>query len=569
MTEFADEFINQISKVNPSSNVNDENYNLPISELEHNVKFLAKLLSVASASSPNFLSVVYGNLLDYDNTGNKTFFNGGNFDCFEKKNSWLAVDDGQVVNSSDIQSIGASKLLVYSGGVSTVDSDGTEHGRWLEREIFIPPSLRGTELVFLIKGTGVNTLEDGQVPFDYEIPYCNSSEVPNVSAAGTAPCLTIGTSAIPASGVCAPDLSTGCYARYEDVGLEVVGATQVVRKLGPWPNHRFYAEQPEWLPEYRTVGVYFKVGKNTDVVKIRIRRTRADGAIALSQMFVGGLPMPFHNYDIKHLDINELFNYSLGITKWNVTTVNGRHVAQSCETAKLPNILTKEQFLAYSQFNRNIEEFDWDNDNGPRLTELAFATTMAPSSVPKTNIFEFDPNFNRSVYYDMRVDGPNPGMTYIGVSFFTNQNEFSDTISCPTSADEQSVCSNIKISVKVGVVNTEEFGNPDILTFDTYSYLVPVPAYTLKGKMGYFEIYGDFYKKLLNKRGSIAYFIFSRDGDSEDDTFEGNFLLAGLKTGIAVPPDDYDPNVLTVGTTDQIDNDLKYPDLFKGDNLNC
>lgn len=563
MAQFGDEFIDEISKVNPSSLVNDENANLPLDELQHNVQVLAKLLSVSSTSSPSLLSSIYGNLLDYNNKGVKIFFNGGNFDCFEKKNAWLAIDDGDVVNIRDIQSSGADDLLVYKGPTTTVDEDGTEHGRWLEREFFIPQYLRGSELIFAVKGTGVNTGFDQNISFIYEVPYCNTSEVPNISSAGEAPCLTVGPSGVETSGtsgICDPDLSSGCYARYEDIGIEVVGAVQVVKKLGPWPNHRWYAEHADWLPEYRTTSVLFKVNKNTDVIKIRIRRTRSDGAMAFSQMFLGGLPSAFKNYNIKNLDINELYNFQNGVTKWNVTTVDGRHVAQDTTTGKLPNLLTKEQFLFYSQFNQNIENLNWDDDStAPRQTSLSFSTsTGAPSAAPRTTILEFDPEADRIAYYDMRVDGPNPGSCYLGVSYFVNENEFSGTISCPTSADETSICGYIKFDVSVGIINSGPQSVVSNITYRTFEYEVPIPAYTLKGKMGYFEIYGDFYQDLLDTRGSIAYFNISRKGTDTADTFEGNFLLAGMKTGITVPPDTYVAESITT-----------YDDLFKGDGNDC
>lgn len=567
---FKEEFINEISKLNPSTSVNDENANLPHLELEHNIKFLANLMSVSSTSSPNFLSLMYGNLLDYDNKGAKIFFNGGNMDCFEKKHAWIAVDDGEVVNDTDIQQeSGADRLLVYRGDATTVDSDDTEHGRWIQREFFIPPFLRGSELIFAVKGTGVNTLAAQTVEFEYEIPYCDSSTIPNVSAAGAVPCVsgtgTSGTSATSttgSSGTCVPDLNSGCYARYEDIGIEVVGAqgtTQFVRTLGPWPHHKFYAEQPSWRPEYRTVAVAFRVSKNTETVTIKIRRTQSVGVVAISQMFLGGLPMPFADYDISHLDINELYNFNAGVTKWNVTTVNGRHVSPDCGNSKLPNLLTKEQFLCLQQFNRNIEEFDWDQLSGPRSTELMFSTaTGAPSSIPRTHALEFDPEFTRYVHYDMRVDGPNPGLCYIGISYAVNQNEFSNPVTCAvmSGADDNAICGHVKFNVSVGVVNTGQFSNPSDVSYKNFSYKVPIPVYALKGKLGYFEVYGDFYQDLVDSRGAIAYFTISREGESEDDTFEGNFLMVGAKTGIAVPPDDA-PNV------------GNYPDLFAGDNAEC
>jgi hypothetical protein len=562
------DFINKIAQLNPSTLVNDENTNLPLQQLQSNVQFILNLLSLSTTSSPNYLSLIYGNLLDYDNLGNKVYFNGGNFDCFEKKNSFLAIDDGAVLNESEIQSSGgAADLLVYTGGVSYVDAQG-EHGIWLEREFYVPPMLRGSELVFAIKGTGVNTLIDQIVPFDYDVPYCNNSTVPNISAVGLAGCLSIGTSgtsATPTSGTsgspCVPNLSGGCYARYEDIGIDIIGSQTVVQDvvtLGPWPSHPYYAQDPSWFPEFRTASVAFRVGKNTDSIKIRIRRTRADGALAISQIFLGGLPQPYISYDMVHLDINELYDFNLGVSKFNATTVNGRHVAVDGTTSQLPNLLTKEQWLHLSQFNRNIDEFDWDQLNGPRQIELMFSpSTGAPSSIPATDCFEFDPLFTRYLHYDMRVDGPDPGMCYLGVSFFVNQNEFSNTITCAASGgDGTGVCSYIKFDVSVAVVNTTQFGNPSDLQSSTFSYLVPVPAYTLTGKMGYFEVYGDFYQNLLNTRGSIVYFTISRDGEDPSDTFEGNFCLVGAKTGIAVPPDD----IPSPGT---------YTNLFVGDNTSC
>jgi hypothetical protein len=333
---------------------------------------------------------------------------------------------------------------------------------------------------------------------------------------------------------------------------------QYVKTLGPWPHHKYYAEQPSWRPEYRTVAVSFRVTKNTETVKIRIRRTKSDGVLAISQIFLGGLPLPYADYDFFHLDINELYNYNAGITKWNATTVNGRHVAETCGSSKLPNLLTKEQFLCLQQFNRNIEEFDWDQLNGPRQTELMFSTTTAPSSVPKTHVLEFDPEFTRYVHFDMRVDGPDPGLCYMGVSYFVNENEFSNAITCAAMSglDDNAICGHVKFNISVGIVNSGEFGNPDDVDFKTFSYVIPIPVYALKGKMGYFEVYGDFYQDLLDSRGSIAYFTLSREGESVDDDFEGNFMLVGAKTGIAVPPDD----VPDAGS---------YPDLFAGDNSEC
>lgn len=568
MTDFGDKFLEEISILNPRTNVNDENANLPHAELLHNQKFLLNVLNGTSSNNAQLLSLIYGNLMDYDSSGNKVFFNGGNFDCFEKKHSWLAINDGNVVNDTDIQTEGAANLLVYKGGTTYSDENG-DHGVWLERDFFIPTQLRGSELIFAIKGTGVylNSLVP-DVPFDYEIPYCDDSEVPNIYTVGTPGCLTpsnppitgdpyacdsgfpppvtpppsssVPVTGSPDDGTCEADLSNNCFARYEDVGIEIVGATeetQIVEVLGPWPHHDLYAKQDDWLPGYRTSIVRFRVGAGTETIKIRIRRTRSDGALALSQAFLGGLPMPYDDYKINNLDINEFYDYANGITKWNTTTVSGHHVGESCGNVKLPDLLTKRDWLCQSQFVKNVEQFDWDEENGPRENELEFSSDV-PFSEPATHGMEFDPRFTRYAHFDMRVDGPNPGLAYLGVTYTVGENEFSDGNLCSDGLNPDDICGHVKFDVWTKVVNTNEFANPSRIDYVRFGYNIPITFAQVYGGLGYLEVYGDFYQDLNDSRGALVYFTISRDGESADDTFNGNFTVVGTKIGLAVPPDD-------------------------------
>lgn len=570
------EFIEELSLLNPTINVNDENANLPHLELHSNQKFLLNLLNNSAFNNSQLLALIYGNLLDYDSQGNKIFFNGGKFDCFEKKHKWLAINDGSVVNDEDIQLENADNLLVYKGGVSYKDSSGS-HGIWLERDFFIPQFLRGSELIFAVKGTGVylNTITP-DVPFDTNIPYCDVSDIPNVKIVGHPDCLTTGTTgttgtsttgstgtsttgstASPETGTCEPDLSDDCYARYEDLGIEVVGAVgtiQEIKTLGPWPHHSLYAKQDDWKPEYRTTIVKFRVAKNTTSVKIRLRRTKSDGAIAFSNMFLGGLPHPYESYNIEDADINEFYDYINGITKWNVTTVNGRHVGEGCGETRLPNILTKKNWLCLNQFVRNIEEYDWDQANGPRSVDLEFGSSV-PFSIPATHGMEFDPEFTRYAHFDMRVDGPDPGLASMGFTFVASENEFSTTASC-SGSDNDAICGYVKFDVWTKVVNTNSFANPSFVDYNRFTYNVPILKRFLNGELGYFEIYGNFYKDLKDSRGALTYFTISRDAEDNSDTFDGNLVIVGTKIGLAVPPDDIpDPN--------------SYTDLFIGDIVDC
>jgi len=562
MTNFGDSFIQDISLLNPSVNVTDENANLPHLELLHNQQFLLNLLNNSSSNNSQLLSLIYGNILDYDSSGNKIFFNGGKFDCFEKKHSWLAINDGSVSNETDIQLEGASDLLVYKGGISYTDTNGS-HGIWLERDFYIPTFLRGGELIFAIKGTGVylNSLVPN-VPFDSEIPYCDSSTITNVEFVGIPNCLSAGTTGTtgtgtsgtsgtgtsgtsattgsPADGTCEPDLSTNCYARYEDVGIEIVGAVGTIQEvivLGPWPHHDLYAKHDNWLPKYRTNILKFKVGKNTETIKIRIRRTKVDGAIAISNMFMGGLPHPFEEYNITNADINEFYDYINGITKWNVTTVNGRHVGNGCGNVLLPNLMTKQDWICLTQFVKNVDQLDWDQENGPRSVDLSFGADV-PFSIPATHGLEFDPEFTRYAHFDMRVDGPDPGLSFMGITFAVSENEFSGTSACTSASDLDTICGYVKFDIWVKVVNTNDFANPSLIDYTRYTYNVPILSRYLQGGLGYFEMYGNFYEDLTSNRGSLVYFTISRDAENDADTFEGNLIILGTKIGIAVPPDD-------------------------------
>lgn len=694
-----EEFIENITKVSPSNNVTDETFNTPLAELQNNIKFLANFLTSFNVSSQ------YGNLLDYDDQGNRVSTNGGTFDNFENKNSWIAIENNIVVNDQKINSEIPLDVLMWNGLASTEQSDAKIKS-WIEREFYIPPQLRGIELTFAIKGTGVSFLPSAEEAAAFnggEIPYCDRSTVNGVYKVGVALCIsnespsgigtsgTSGTSGTPTSGTsgtsgtsCAQDIGNKCFSRYEDVLVEVIGANvsePFITTLGPWPNHKYFSYNPLWKPAYRTQVMTFRVAQSVSSIKIRIYRTRIDGAIALTNMFLGAIPAPYDGYKIENIDINELYNFKYGIVKFHSSTLLGHHLAQNKNNTLLSNILTKQQVLHVQQFNKVIDEYDWDQISGPRQIELDNNNT----STPKVSVFEFDPDFTRYLHFNMRVDGPDPGMSYLGFSYFVGENEFSDPITCsvtdsdcnppftdtfegeidlnslpefgqsgtidssgqptvncvkkeiqdnryiytyyfptidsgkiyrfiiggyslnnPTMMDpnrleeyrnhwhfdytdennenlntvcimppsnrigytfkndsiskkwnlilppmindtsandgvDERPCKNIKIDVYTKVVNPGDIGNPDISTYKKTDYIVPVPRFLTEGKLGYFEIYDTFFETLNENRGSIVYFVISRDGSHPADTFDGNFNLASVKLGVADPPDDLPP----------------------------
>lgn len=554
--EFSEEFINDITTLSSSSNATDENINVPILQLQHNIKYLLNILSTNSSSSVNsLLSLIYGNLFDYDSVGNKIFFNGGNLDSFEKKNTWIAINDNVVVNDTAIQSSGADNLLVYKDIASTTDETG-DHWRFLQREIYIPQHLRGSELVFAIKGTGVYLTDaDSDLPFTEDITYCTSKNSSNIEVVEIPLCYspgttatsgtgTSGTSGIGSSGTsgttgtsgipgitCIPDLSSGCYGRYEDIGIEILGAVTTVEeivKIGPWPYHDLYANA-EWGPKFRTAFVKFKVGPTTNSIKIRIRRTRSDGAIAISQMFLGGLPTPYSGYVFNKIDINELYDFSTGFTKWNVTTVNGRHAGSLKTKTQLSNLLVSESWAHLQQFNKVIDTFIPVGVSGASQVSYDIPA-LSGGDIPSDTGWSFGSISNSKAMFKMTVDGSSPGLAYIGINYFTKDNSFSTVV------NDTSGCGVVKFKVHVKTI--VQSVTPNIsASYATYTYSMPINYDShVNGDFKYFEIYDDFYANLPKDKGAILYFIIERD-TSNSDNFGGDCVIISAKTGIAVPED--------------------------------
>lgn len=442
-----EEFIDEISQVSPSNNVTDETLNTPIAELQHNIKFLANLIS----SYGNIGGAKYGNLLNYGSDGSLVSQNGGTFNSFETKNSWTAIENNVVANDTKINSDIPLDLLVWTGISSTQESGGTSLS-WIEREIFIPPELRGLDLTFAIKGTGVNFIPtDAQASgfTNGEIPYCDKSTTYGIPEVGTTICLptSVTTTSSPSTATsgtsgtvdCNQDQANKCFARYEDVIVEVVGATVAtpfVITLGPWANHQYFSKHDDWKPQYRTKVINFKTTTSTTSIKIKIYRTRADGAIAFSNMFVGSIPRPYTDWTFNDIDINELYDFGSGLVKLHSSELLGHHLASTKSSIKLSNILTAQHMIYLQQFNKEIPEFDWDQITGPRHIEL----DNENEDTPKVSVFEFDSDFDRYMHFNIKADGPSPGMSYLGMSYFTTFNTFSEGSSADCLLTTDSIC---------------------------------------------------------------------------------------------------------------------------------
>jgi len=77
------DYINRIKKLGPDDYVNGETFNAVIQQLQANVDLLYRS-QASSTQNWNISELVFGNLMDYDQTGQKRFTNGGKLDSLEK-----------------------------------------------------------------------------------------------------------------------------------------------------------------------------------------------------------------------------------------------------------------------------------------------------------------------------------------------------------------------------------------------------------------------------------------------------------------------------------------------------
>jgi len=292
MTNYTD----NINFINTTQFVNDTNLNKPLSELDNNVKYILNFINGNKA----LLSGVYGNLWDYDASGRRVLYNGGLADTYKKVNTWIALNDLQMANDDEIIWDRTNSRTVYKGqSVVTVDRP-----KWIEREIWIPETLRDQKLVFILKAAG-----------------CTDDQGWDTT-------------------------NTVC----ETIAIQILGGSedvQTFRDVGHWVNHPYYSNDSYDSP-LTTVVVPFKAAKNTSSVKVRIFRTINTGYLHIDRVFVGGLCLPYDNvtesYDLSGIDINEFYDFKNVCTKVTSASIMGHKVADTRSNLKGNDVITWYQF---------------------------------------------------------------------------------------------------------------------------------------------------------------------------------------------------------------------------------
>jgi len=289
-------YTKDIHLVNTTQFVNDTNINKPLLEMDGNIKYILNFLNGNKA----LLSGVYGNLWDYDGEGRRVLYNGGLADTYKKANTWKALNDLQIANDDEITWDRTNSRVVYKGqSAETVDRP-----KWIEREIWIPETLRDQNLVFAIKAAGSTE----EVGWDTDNTVCET-------------------------------IAIQVLGGYEDV--------QVFRNVGEWVNHPYYSNE-SYDVNMTTVFVPFRAARDTKSVKIRIFRTLNTGYLHIDRVFVGGLCLPYNNttesYNLEGIDINEFYDFKNVCTKVVSTGVLGHKVSDTRNNIRGNDVITWYQF---------------------------------------------------------------------------------------------------------------------------------------------------------------------------------------------------------------------------------
>lgn len=122
------EYINRVRRLGPNDMVNGDTFNSVVDQLQHNIDLLYRS-QASSVQNWNVSELMFGNLMDYDEIGQKRYNNGGKLDAIEK-------------------------VLAFTSDVGNVDleeSDRLNNNYWLRWDI--PQSL--TNNVTLVRNVSV------------------------------------------------------------------------------------------------------------------------------------------------------------------------------------------------------------------------------------------------------------------------------------------------------------------------------------------------------------------------------------------------------------------------------
>jgi hypothetical protein len=128
-----EEYISRIRKLGADDFVNGETFNSVIEQIQHNVDLLYRS-QASSVENWNISELIYGNMLDYDETGQKRFVNGGKIDSLEKVLPF-SVSLGDVFLEENV-------ILNNNEWLRWSMPSGVKDNLKLSRDIAVPEALR-------------------------------------------------------------------------------------------------------------------------------------------------------------------------------------------------------------------------------------------------------------------------------------------------------------------------------------------------------------------------------------------------------------------------------------------
>jgi len=317
-------YTESLSLLNPTLFVNDQNINKPITELQGNIDYILNFIN----GNQSILPLIYGNLWDYTKDGNKFLSNGGNFSTYKKCQVWKALKDFNIVNDTDIIYDAVSNRCIYT---ATLDNNylSLPNPQWIERELYIPQTLRNQSLILSLKASGCSTTD--------------------------------------------ATTWTEQTALSEKIGIQIIGPSTTIEEfftVGYWGDFNYFTDKING-PKMTTVHLPFKVDSNTSSVKVKIFRVAPSvGTLHIDKIFLGGLAIPYDvtdpstlvetKYKLRSLDINELYDFNNGVSKFNATTLLGHKISEYSTTVAASASKASDVVINHTFFS-NLRDILYQN----------------------------------------------------------------------------------------------------------------------------------------------------------------------------------------------------------------
>lgn len=159
-------YLPRIKRFSDIEAISEENINTVIQQLQHNIDLLYNNM-LSSPQNWNVSEMLFGNMADYDSTGQKRFINGGKIDSIEKVLSFTASIGTPQLEVNDQLMVYNSTNKIQGEKWLRLDIDeGITSNIILSRQIQIPPPLRHQNILIGVKICGFINNDHTEERFD-------------------------------------------------------------------------------------------------------------------------------------------------------------------------------------------------------------------------------------------------------------------------------------------------------------------------------------------------------------------------------------------------------------------